>query len=360
MKIAITSDVHLKNCSESPERYNALENIFSKITHKGISELIIAGDLFDKDYNNYSDFDELCKKYPNVSVSIIPGNHDYKIENRFFAATNIKVITEPQIKEIDGLPILFLPYNPEKSMDEVIVEFSHRNTFPERWILIGHGDYITINKELNPYEPGFYMPLTAMTVNNYNPAKVILGHIHKHSEFGKVVYPGSPCGLDINETGKRRFLIYDTQSLVLEYETVETDVIYFNETILMYPMDDEISYLKDRFYEIIQKWQLSEDELKKVKLRLFLKGYTKDKNVITQNLVQIVRDKGIEFYDSSGPDTSELKILKETDRERILLLNKVKIKIENIVKSIDKRECVSSTDDIMKKVMELIFRSENK
>jgi len=353
MKIAVTSDVHLKSRQESPQRYNALENIFEKITHKGILELIIAGDLFEKDYDNYSDFDTLCKKYPNVTVNIIPGNHDSQIEKRFFSAENIIVVTEPQIKEIDKVSFLFLPYDSAKSMDEVIVDFAHRHTLPSKWILIGHGDYLTSNREVNPYEPHLYMPLTVKMINNYNPSVVILGHIHKPSQFGKVFYPGSPCGLNINETGKRKFLILEVHSLTPQYQTVETDVLYFSETIQMFPVDDEVSFLKNRLSDIIQKWQLKEEELKKVKVRLFLKGYTKDKNVITQNLVQIVRNKGIKFYDSLGPDTSELKTLKETDREKISLLNRVKIKIGEI----DKGQFISSIEDVMGKVMELILGS---
>ena len=47
MKIAITADLHLH--SNHPERRDALEDILQQINSEGISDLIIAGDLFDKD-----------------------------------------------------------------------------------------------------------------------------------------------------------------------------------------------------------------------------------------------------------------------------------------------------------------------
>jgi len=353
MKVAITSDVHLKNYSESPERYNALEKIFEKIRQEGVTELIIAGDLFEKDYDNYSDFDKLCKKYKDVvKVNIIPGNHDYQIEKKFFTASNIKVITEPQIKEINNLPFLFVPYFFGKTIDEVLVDFSHNHPLPGKWILIGHGDYITKSRELNPYEPGFYMPLTAKAIDNFNPTKVILGHIHKPSEFGRVIYPGSPCGLDINETGKRRFLFLDTHSLEIKHEKVETDVIYFIEIIQILPVEDEINFLSEKLRNVIQNWKLKPDELRKVKLRLVLKGYTKDKNITTQHIVRMINHRGIKFYDGE-PDTSELRVLKEIDVEKISLLRRFQEKLEEL--KIER--FVSSRDEIVNKTIELIFGS---
>ena len=75
MTVALTADVHLRTKIDHPERYNALENILEQIEAEGIKILIIAGDLFDKDFRNYADFEKLCKKHPDVQLEIIPGNH---------------------------------------------------------------------------------------------------------------------------------------------------------------------------------------------------------------------------------------------------------------------------------------------
>ena len=62
MKVAVTADVHLKTKSETPERYNALEDILNKCLEQDIDNIIIAGDLFDQETNNYGDFEKLCLK----------------------------------------------------------------------------------------------------------------------------------------------------------------------------------------------------------------------------------------------------------------------------------------------------------
>jgi DNA repair exonuclease SbcCD nuclease subunit len=73
MKIGITADLHLKSKDETPERYNALENIIADLRSKNINRLIVAGDLFDRERYNYNDFDAFCKQY--FLYSRCDGNH---------------------------------------------------------------------------------------------------------------------------------------------------------------------------------------------------------------------------------------------------------------------------------------------
>ncbi|MCH7491211.1 MAG: metallophosphoesterase, partial [Gemmatimonadetes bacterium] len=68
MRISVTADVHLRTRAEHSERYNALENIFQQTITAGIEKLLIAGDLFDKDFQNYSEFEHLCKKYSTLEL----------------------------------------------------------------------------------------------------------------------------------------------------------------------------------------------------------------------------------------------------------------------------------------------------
>jgi len=69
MKVAITADLHLKTKVENTERYNALINILNQLLLENINNLIIAGDLFEINSQNYSIFDELCKqkKYNQIA-----------------------------------------------------------------------------------------------------------------------------------------------------------------------------------------------------------------------------------------------------------------------------------------------------
>ncbi|MCX7988862.1 MAG: metallophosphoesterase family protein [Thermodesulfovibrio sp.] len=352
MKIALTADVHLKRTEETPERYKALENILYQLKIRGIDNLIIAGDLFDKDFYNYSEFDRLCKDFSNIKLTIILGNHDYRINSRFFTASNIEVIDDIKIKELDGLATVLIPYDATKSIDEILSEYNHVQKIPERWILIGHGDYITGNRELNHYEPGIYMPLTTKSIIRYNPLKVFLGHIHKPSNFGRVFYPGSPCGLDITETGKRKFLIYDTKLDSVEEVFVSTEKIYFNESIIMLPFEEEALFLKRCFDGMIKNWGLSKDELNNVVLRLSIKGYVNDLKETMNLLLNILSSLGINLYDKDGLDLSGIKVLKDLEVDRLYLLERIQEKIENLNIS----KFYVSREKILEKAMELIFK----
>ena len=351
MKIAVTADVHIKTLDETPERYVALESIFKEIQQKGIKYLLIAGDTFDKESSNYYDFNSLCERYKDIQVIVIPGNHDPEIEKRFFSGDNIEIINEPLIKKINGLAVLFIPYIPLKTLDEVLTEYIHNKNLPERWVLIGHGDYITANRQMNSYEPGFYMPISSKTINKFNPIKVILGHIHKPSEYGKVFYPGSPCGLDITETGKRKFILYDTRTDIIERQSIQTGVIYIIETVLTFPFESETDLLRNKIDYMIEKWNLTAKELNRVKLRLKIIGYTRNLPNIKDFLIKYLEERHITLYDLDAPDLSSVLVMKDIDEEKISIFNKVKERVENLYL----QNFGVSKDKILDRTMEIIF-----
>ncbi|MGM0567868.1 MAG: metallophosphoesterase, partial [Elusimicrobiota bacterium] len=76
MKLAFTSDLHLKRRDETPGRFKAFEDIIHSLKKENISELIIAGDLFNKEDAGMADFELLCASNPSINFHIIPGNHD--------------------------------------------------------------------------------------------------------------------------------------------------------------------------------------------------------------------------------------------------------------------------------------------
>ncbi len=352
MKIAITADAHLKIKENSPERWNALSSILEKMLSENIKILIIAGDLFNEESQNYSDFDEFCKntKYTDNQIKfyIIGGNHDPSIKQRYFTSDNIKVFDKPEITELGEPPaaFLFIPYLPARSMGEVIAEY--KDNLPKSWILIGHGDYTASLGNPNPYEPGIYMPLTRSDIQYYNPAKIILGHIHKKINLGSVYYPGSPCGLDINETGKRSFLVLNTNTLEIVEKVIDTDHIFFSETLISLPLTDEFGYMKSKIQEMIKNWNLTPKEALKVRLRLKLKGYTSDR----KKLLEITK-KALEkynFYNNQEPDLAELSIF--DDPERIAIVEKTRDEIEKL----EWDDEITSREDILEKALHIILK----
>jgi len=329
MKIAITADIHLKTNNEYPERYNVLKNILDRLPEEGITTLIIAGDLFDIKSQNYSLFDDLCKqeKYSRIQFYVICGNHDSAINSKYFTADNIKIFNEPQVMNFGdtGVSFFFIPYLPGKSMGEVIADYkaAHRDVLSKVWVLIGHGDYLSGTRELNTYESGIYMPLSRSDIEYYEPAKVILGHIHKKMDLGKVHYTGSPCGMDISETGKKSFLILDSNNLDITVKTIDSDYIFFNETLIVLPTSNEFEDIKNKVTDLIGTWELDKNEIPKARIRLKVKGYTSNRKKLDLVLKESLSI--FTFYNNEEPDTTEVLLF--NDPERISIVERVKERI---------------------------------
>ena len=350
MKIAITADIHLKEQNETPDRYRVIESIFNECISKEITTLLIAGDTFDKNFFQYQSFNKICEKFKDIKVIIIPGNHDTGIKQEFFTSDNIEVINSVSLKTYDGVSFLLIPYISTKTMDEVLIEFISENK-PDNWILVGHGDYITTNWQANPYEPGTYMPLSSVVINRYNPLKVFLGHIHKADNFGKVYYPGSPFPLDITETGKRQFIIYDTNTNTVEIQFLKTEKVYFIEGILTFPVENEIDLIKKQIEQIIKRWKLSDNELNYVNLRLKVRGFTNNLPSLKDTIINSFSKYGISFYDEEGPDLADVKVLNTFSDERIFIFDKVKQEIDKL----ELKNFHATKEQILEKAMELIF-----
>jgi DNA repair exonuclease SbcCD nuclease subunit len=318
LTVAITADLHLTSRNQHPERYRALENILEQMLSARIETLIIAGDLFDQASRNYAEFDNLCKtpKYQQIQFLIIPGNHDDGLNNEALTAERVEVITEPKILTFNSssLKFLLLPYKKDRTMgDEISVLASHLTS--NNWVLIGHGDWSEGLQEPNPIEPGVYMPLTRIDLDYFKPAQVVLGHIHKAMDSGRVHYVGSPCGLDITETGRRRFLVIDTVRGTLKPQIVDTDFIFFNESLIILPVPDERAYVKEQIEAKIENWALTENEKSKVQVQFKVSGYTSNKRALLETVRACFQE--YKFYKNVEPDLSDVFISEDVERAEI-------------------------------------------
>lgn len=305
MRISVTADIHLRTSGEHPERFNALQNIFEQTVTEGIDNLLIAGDLFDKDYCNYSEFEELCKKYSKLRLHIIPGNHDPSISGKSIVGDNIHIYTGPTAIEIDSTTILFIPYEEKVLMGQRIAEME-KYIEGKDWVLIAHCDYYGGVKELNPLELGTYMPLSRKDLERFKPRTVLLGHIHKPISQNNVHYSGSPCALGINETGKRRFLVYNTADGSIESRVVTTDVLYFNESFVIVPVDDEVAKLKQEIKKRIESWNIDSADYPKVRVRVEAAGYATDRSAVLTELKK--RFEIFRYFEDEGPKIGKLLV----------------------------------------------------
>jgi DNA repair exonuclease SbcCD nuclease subunit len=330
MKVAITADIHLRTKQKTPHRWQALENILSQLSDQGIDTLIIAGDLFDAESHNYAQFDELSKKgkFKKIDIHIIPGNHDAGIKQANFTAPNIKVYDQPKMVGLNKLSFLFIPYLADQTMANVLADCHHQLEQP--WVLIGHGNWSETIRTINPVEPGVYMPLSKKVVQQYQPSLTVLGHIHKkmNDTNYQVYYPGSPCGLDITETGRRSYIVLDTTNLNVSRKQVNTDILYFDEKLVVYPMEKEKKYWQQLADEIKAKWDLSSKEKKNTVIRINISGFASNKRKLKEffeqkfNQFQAWKDNKIDVSQvGSSTENYELLNISQQVNKRIKQLD---------------------------------------
>ncbi|HET6445120.1 MAG TPA: metallophosphoesterase [candidate division Zixibacteria bacterium] len=351
MKIAITADLHLTDKDRNPERFETFERLLADLRAAKVGTLIIAGDLFDASRQNYADFERLCRRQENqeIKIYVIPGNHDPTISSRSITADNLEIIDTPSLLDFDTLQFLFIPYLPGKTMGEEIARFSDRLPAQE-WVLIGHGDWAGGMRTHNPAEPGVYMPLTRKDIEIYKPARVFLGHIHAPMDEAPVHYVGSPCGLDINETGRRRCLLYDTGTDLVDTHVLDTPVLYFNESFVIVPVEDEDAYLRAQISSRMEKWDLNSEERAKTQLRVKVSGFSADKAAL-RALLQEEFD-GFSFYKEQEPDIDEVSV--SEDREREYIAEQVRAKVVELAWPGGADE--PSPDEILLKALHIIYK----
>tara|TARA_A100001037_G_scaffold306815_1_gene356032 strand:- start:13235 stop:14305 length:1071 start_codon:yes stop_codon:yes gene_type:complete len=356
MKIALTADVHLISQSKTPERFSALNFILQNMEQEQIDTLIIAGDLFDQDQSNVSEIENLLKDYPGFSIHIIPGNHDENIQNSHFSGEQFCIHEKPTVVKLGNSHFGFVPFKKDKKMGEIISEIQNKIDGKD-WILISHGDFYAGRKEQNPLEPGEYMPLTRNDLSKYKPKLTFLGHIHKPQFLeNSVYYLGSPCGLDITETGKRRFLIFDTNNFSIKPTEIKTDIIYIQESFTIFPSEDEIQNLRTQIRKRIESWKLDNNEKNKVRLRIEVRGYCENRKKIIETTKSAFQEYS--FHDDDGPDHKKLSTIQSNSQ-----LNKI---AQRVISKIENEEDWNFIDgeptknDIVWKALETIYGSISK
>lgn len=318
LKIAITADNHLVTQSKTPERFQALADIYRQCGEEGVQLLIIAGDLFEQTMANYPEFEKVYQTSRPIDLKtvIIPGNHDHQLQGEALAGEGLVVYSEPTLRPLnDSRKILFLPYKDQQTMGEAIAPFAEELS-SQRWILIGHGDWSAGQKIPDPYERGIYMPLTRPDLKSYQPEMVFLGHIHLAQQDGLVYYPGSPFPLHIGETGIRKFIILDTAKGEVEYLPVNTSLIYFDESFLVIPGEDELSSLEKDIQERITGWQLPEGWADRVQVRVRISGSSSTGRTEIQSLVES-SFAPYRFYQDQPPDLDQLVFSRDQDKAEI-------------------------------------------
>lgn len=295
MKVAITADVHLN--SQKKEPLDNFKVIVQELLSKGISHLVVAGDLFDLGYDGHIEVDNLAKQFPELSLIAVPGNHDPNLDRSQFNARNVEILTQPTIKKLGSRRFLFLPYREGKTMGGTIEESGcAKELEANHWILISHGDFGSPRPDENGDETG-YFPLTRQDIARYRPARVVLGHIHAPSSLeAEVVFPGSPYPRTANEWGQRRVLVLDTESGLPENMPLENPPVYLQAELFIVPDAREKDQIRRQLASFLQE---AEKEYRgagfssHLVLSLVLRGYTTSREGIEQLIQALLAEKGV-------------------------------------------------------------------
>ena len=257
MKVAIITDQHFgarKNSKLFHDYFLKFYNdiFFPYLEEHGITTVIDMGDTFDS--RKGIDFSALSWAKDNyydrlgimgVKVHTIVGNHTayYKNTNEVNAVDlllreyhNVEVYSKATEVEIDGLPVLFIPWinaENEESTFKLIkssvckVAMGHlelQGFRAHRGIIMDHG-----------HEGELYSEYT----------KVFSGHYHTRSDDGRIYYLGNPYEMFWNDVGDRRgFTIFDTETL--EHFHVDNPYRLFR---IIYYEDDNYQTFDTREYE---------------------------------------------------------------------------------------------------------------
>ncbi|MBK1790161.1 metallophosphoesterase family protein [Persicirhabdus sediminis] len=188
----------------------ALESIVELAIDNQVHFLLIAGDLYDGDWPDFSTglfFNQQMNKLKeaNISVYLITGNHDAasKITKSLKPPANVTTLSSKKPESIiiqdlsvaihgQGFATQSVPENLAITYPEALAD--HFNIGMLHTSLTGNIDH-------DPYTPCSLDDLASKGYDYW-----ALGHIHKHEVVSKnphVVYAGNPQGRHIRECGER-------------------------------------------------------------------------------------------------------------------------------------------------------------
>ena len=212
----------------------ALDRLVSLALEKNVDFLLIAGDLYDGDWPDYSTglfFNKQMSRLneANIPVYLISGNHDAasKITKSLKPPANVTVLSTkvPETVLIDGLPVAIhgQGFATQSVTENLVLEYPSAS--PKRFNIGMLHTSLTGNPQHDPYAPCSINDLTEKGYDYW-----ALGHIHQHAvvhESPHIVYSGNPQGRHIKETDERGcYFIEVTDDLTIKQLSFEvTDVV---------------------------------------------------------------------------------------------------------------------------------------
>ena len=224
MKIIHTGDLHLKKFYKGrlplevsnkllEDSWRALFEVFEFSNEVQADIILIAGDLFEKEFFDLRDLNRFLDlvKIVNAKVFIAFGNHDYLSEDNLFLKVSLpenlyifkNELNYFELSELNTriYGISYDSYNFKKDFSQVKLDKNFIN------IGLFHSD---LRDER-------YLPLDENFMSEFN--YLALGHIHKRGKvLDNAYYSGSLIPLSFKDEGKRGIIFLDDEKKILEYK----------------------------------------------------------------------------------------------------------------------------------------------
>jgi DNA repair exonuclease SbcCD nuclease subunit len=230
MKLGIISDLHFGARNDSLLFNNYFlkfyhDVVFPNVLNQGITRIINLGDTTDR--RKFINFNILNKvrhgffdvlQNNNINMDVIIGNHDCtwkgsnslnSVEELFGHYDNLKIYSNPNEIEIDGLKILILPWINQENYDKSIAMIEDSTAS----VVMGHLQLIGF--EMNRGQPA-HEGLNPDLFKKFD--MVLTGHFHHKSNVDNIFYVGSGYQMTFSDyNDPRGFHILNTKTLELEF-----------------------------------------------------------------------------------------------------------------------------------------------
>ncbi|MDO5725424.1 MAG: metallophosphoesterase family protein [Tissierellia bacterium] len=356
IKIAHMADIHLGRRFESIKagRFNAdikrqeiwksFENSLNICKDLDIQYVILAGDIYEKEYFTQTDFDRLSDIFNRYEFEFIyiAGNHDYL---RYAIKHNIGSF--PNNVKVLGANLDYIEYESSKlrfhgfSWDKEIVEKIDLNNIDidraYKNILILHADYL-------PNDEYLYYRADELPMEKFD--YIALGHIHKPTKLSEnTFYSGSLEPLSFKEDEAHGFRIFTIDEHGLkDTEFIASSIRNYHNIEINIESDESFGDIRKKFLDIKNR--------NKDYFRINLKGFY-DSSFNIESLYESLSDY---FY------YIEIKDMRETqwdmsEIEKLYEDTIVKNFIDNILNDENIEEVYK--DKIIKKGLEVLLTGVN-
>lgn len=256
----------------------ALDNLVGLVLSEKAPLLIIAGDLYDGDWQDFNTGLYFSKQMQRlgkagVRVAVVRGNHDAAntMTNSLIMPDNVKIFgtRKPETWELDdlGVAVHGQSYGTREEIRNLAVAYPHPiagmlNIGVLHCLISGAKGHL-------PYAPCTLDDLAAKGYDYW-----ALGHVH---EFGVlreqplIVYSGCSQGRHIKEGGQKGCVLVEAQNGALKTEFVPLDVFRWTKVVVDAGGANSIEQVAALFGEALEK-QMADQDGRPCCVRVALQG----------------------------------------------------------------------------------------